>query len=465
MTQLPSPTFCALPWLHLSSRPDGTMRVCCTANASSVQDPDSTKKVDGGQIGVLRTANGSPANLNNSTLMDSWNNDYMKNVRKMMLRGQKPPSCLKCYKEESSGVQSKRDWETKYWIDKLGLDDIIGGTQSDGSVDPKIRYLDLRLGSKCQLACVMCSPHDSSGWIKEWTTMHPQIENTRLKESWNWADKGRQHGASYNWHMNNPTFWDQLYDQIPHMLQLYFAGGESTIIEEHYTLLEEVIRRGYAKQIELRYNSNAVELPQRLFDCWKEFKEVKFHFSVDSYGDKNDYIRYPSKWEHLVDHMHLLDQTPDHVTITTAVTVMALNIYYIPDLIKWKLSQGFRKFNRWPSGAGLINWHLAYWPPQLNVKVLPPWAKAAVRAKFEEFFVWHEENWGDVTHDPQVNLVKSEVINAGYGIKRLKGLLDFMDSEDWTERMPELKEWIEVLDRNRGTDFKKTFPEMSGLLD
>ena len=25
-----SPTFCALPWLHLSSRPDGKMRTCCT---------------------------------------------------------------------------------------------------------------------------------------------------------------------------------------------------------------------------------------------------------------------------------------------------------------------------------------------------------------------------------------------------------------------------------------------------
>ena len=32
----PSKTFCILPWVHLSTRPDGQMRVCCTANASSV---------------------------------------------------------------------------------------------------------------------------------------------------------------------------------------------------------------------------------------------------------------------------------------------------------------------------------------------------------------------------------------------------------------------------------------------
>ncbi|MCJ8275436.1 MAG: hypothetical protein MJK18_01235 [Bdellovibrionales bacterium] len=30
-----SPTFCILPWIHMSTRPNGHMRVCCTANASS----------------------------------------------------------------------------------------------------------------------------------------------------------------------------------------------------------------------------------------------------------------------------------------------------------------------------------------------------------------------------------------------------------------------------------------------
>ena len=463
--QLPSPTFCALPWVHLSSRPDGAMRVCCTANASSVQDPDSTKKSGGGQIGVLRTADGSPANLNNSNLMEAWNNDYMRNVRKMMLRGEKPSSCLKCYKEDESGVQSKRNWETAYWVSQLGLDDIIGDTTDDGAVSPRIRYLDLRLGSKCQLACVMCSPHDSSGWVKEWAEMYPQIENTRLKESWSWENKGKAHGASYNWHMNNPVFWDQLYEQIPHMKQLYFAGGESTIIEEHYTLLEEVIRRGHAKKIELRYNSNAVELPDRLFKIWEQFREVKFHFSIDCFGEKNDYIRYPSKWDQLVDNMRLLDNSPSHITVTTAVTVMALNIYYIPDMIKWKMQQDFKKFNAWPNGAGMINWHLAYWPPQLNVKVLPAWAKQMVRDKFEEFFVWLEDHWQEVTGVSRANVDKEKFMSAGYGIKRLRSLLDFMDKEDWSERLPELQEWIHTVDRHRGLDFKQIFSEISGILD
>ena len=61
-----------------------------------------------------------------------------------------------------------------------------------------------------------------------------------------------------------------------HVSQLYFAGGESLIIDEHYDLLEECIKRGHAKNIELRYNSNAVEWRDDLFDLYLQFKRVRF---------------------------------------------------------------------------------------------------------------------------------------------------------------------------------------------
>ena len=112
-------TFCALPWLHLSTRPDGAMRVCCTANASSVGA--TNEKLYGGKQGELRTEDGTPANLNNSDFLSSWNNTYMKNVRKQMMNGQEPPSCHKCYKEERAGHNSKRMWETRYWLSLIHI--------------------------------------------------------------------------------------------------------------------------------------------------------------------------------------------------------------------------------------------------------------------------------------------------------------------------------------------------------
>lgn len=462
-----SPTFCVLPWIHLSSRPDGKMRTCCTSNASSVQDPDSTKKSGGGEVGVLKNDKGESVNFNTTSLADAWNSSYMRNVRKMMLRGEKPESCIKCYKEEDAGHLSKRNWETEYWSSRYDLEEMVSETADDGAIPPKIRYIDLRMGSKCQLACVMCSPHDSTGWIKEWQDIYPKINNERLKISSAWDNKGLSHGSSYNWHKNNPKFWNELYDQIPNMYQLYFAGGESLIIEEHYDLLEECIKKGYAKNIELRYNSNAVEWRDDLFDLWAEFKRVRFHYSIDAYGEQNEYIRYPSNWKHQEEVFWKLDNTAPSVEVTTATTILALNVAYIPEFVQWKVNQGFKKINKWPLGAGGINMHFAYWPPQLNVKVLPTEIKKQITEKYEkEFYPWMIDNWEKFTGVKESGITKEQWIDASYGIKRFKGIINFMNAEDWSARLPETKEYLNLINSHRGWQgkFENVFPILKGLL-
>lgn len=460
-----SDTFCILPWVHLSTRPDGSMRVCCTANASSVGPTNDREH--GGMVGILKTDDGKPNNLNVSDFLSSWNSSYMKNVRKQMMNGEMPPSCLKCYKEEAAGHRSKRQWETEYWSKRVNVDDLIENTNDDGSVPPQLAYIDLRFGTKCQLACVMCSPHDSSGWIKDYKAIFPAVENASLKTTMQWKDKGSYNGSSYNWHKQNPVFWEQFYEQIPNMQQIYFAGGESLIIEEHYEILEKCIEMGYAKDLEIRYNSNGVEWRDDLFELWKQFKLVRFHYSIDSIEEMNDYIRYPSKWKRQKEVFHILDkETSNNVEVTVACAVQALNIYYIPDLIKWKLEQNFRKINMWPFGAGGVNYHFVYHPPHLNVKILPKEFKEKCRKKYEEFYPWWEANWekgipswhkGKVTYE--------DWRTANYGIQRLEGMLQFMESEDWSIRLPEMKEFLELCDMQRNTKWQDVFPDMKDIFN
>lgn len=460
-----SDTFCILPWVHLSTRPDGSMRVCCTANASSVGATNDREH--GGMVGILKTDDGKPNNLNVSDFLSSWNSTYMKNVRRQMMNGEKPPSCLKCYKEEAAGHRSKRQWETEYWSKRVSVDKLIENTNDDGSVPPQLAYIDLRFGTKCQLACVMCSPHDSSGWIKDYKAIFPAVENASLKTTMQWKDKGSYNGSSYNWHKQNPVFWEQFYEQIPNMQQIYFAGGESLIIEEHYEILEKCIEMGYAKDLEIRYNSNGVEWRDDLFDLWKHFKLVRFHYSIDSIEEMNDYIRYPSKWKRQKEVFHILDkETSNNVEITVACAVQALNIYYIPDLIKWKLEQNFNKINMWPFGAGGVNYHFVYHPPHLNVKILPKDFKEKCRKKYEEFYPWWEANWekgiptwhkGKVTYE--------DWRTANYGIQRLEGMLQFMESEDWSIRLPEMKEFLELCDKQRNTSWQEVFSDMKDIFN
>ena len=313
----------------------------------------------------------------------------------------------------------------------------------------------------------MCSPHDSSLWVKDWQELYPQITNPDLKQTMGWENKGKVNHASYNWHKNNPTFWDQLYDQIPHMRQLYFAGGEPLIIDEHYTLLERVIEMGYADQMEIRYNSNGVEWRDDLFELWSHFKLVRFHYSVDDIGERNDYIRFPSEWKRNEEVFRILDeQTGNNTEVTIACAVQALNIFYIPDFLKWKLNFGFKKINMWPFGAGGINYHFVYHPPHLNVKILPAWFKDELERKYEDFIPWWEENWKKgIPSWHKGKVTQEQWRTASYGISRLRGMVSFMKSEDWSQRLPEFREYITKLDKLRGTDFCKTFPEMARLLD
>ena len=447
-----SPTFCILPWIHLSTRPNGHMRLCCTSNASSVGEFNDKKY--GGEIGILKNKDGRPANFNHTDLKTAWNSAYMRTIRKQMLKGEVPPSCTKCFKEEKSGYQSKRIWENRLWMDRLDTKRLLDETREDGSIPERIYYVDLRLGSKCNLKCVMCSPHDSSLWVQDWKKLYSKIKNPVLKDSMQWPNQGRMDGASYNWHKNNKAFWNQLLEQIPHMKQIYFAGGESTIISEHYELLEKCVEMGYAKNIELRYNSNGVEMPEHLFHLWNKFKAVIFHFSVDSIHKMNDYIRYPSRFDHIEKQLDRLEKTPDTVRVTLSCAVQALNIYYLPDFIKWKLQKDFKKINAYPKSAGLIDTHLVYHPAHLNLKILPKRFKEKVTEKFEKFYPWllkHFQDYEDFAEQP-------------YGIQRLKGLCSFMHSEDWSRRMPEFKEYILTLDKIRNTSFTEIFPEMSDLL-
>ena len=74
---------------------------------------------------------------------------------------------------------------------------------------------------------------------------------------------------------------------IDYVEQIYFAGGEPLIMDEHYRILEELERRGMF-DVRLVYNTNftQVRLKDRyVFDFWKKFKNVSVGASLDAMGD------------------------------------------------------------------------------------------------------------------------------------------------------------------------------------
>ena len=101
-------SFCALPWIHVATRPNGDARLCCVTNASGASTGDH-------EVGLVKKEDGKPANFGRETPLEAFNNQYMRSVRLTMLEGKIPASCTKCFEEESNGVVSKRLWEMYEW--------------------------------------------------------------------------------------------------------------------------------------------------------------------------------------------------------------------------------------------------------------------------------------------------------------------------------------------------------------
>tara|TARA_B100000900_G_scaffold416120_1_gene449244 strand:+ start:1679 stop:2995 length:1317 start_codon:yes stop_codon:yes gene_type:complete len=437
-----SKTFCPLPWIHLATRPNGEVRVCCTANASGAGILDDLSDV---KTAGLVKKDGIAMNLRDHTIEEVWNSEHMRRTRLQMLNGEIPSSCVKCFNEEAKGMGSKRLWESAEWKKRVDFDKLIASTKEDGSAPVSIPYFDLRLGNLCQLKCVMCSPHDSSSWIKEWKLQYPKYKDKDLIADQGWDDQ-----YDYTWYKKG-SFIDSMKHQAFNIQELYFAGGEPLLIPEHYKILEFMVEEGYAKDCNLRYNSNGLELPDKLFKLWEHFKEVRFNFSIDAYGERNDYIRYPSKWADVEKNLRRLDEnTRDNTVINVACAVQLLNAGYIDELAEWKMDQGFSKINPSMFGGGIIGTHLVYLPSYLNVRVLPEDAKLWVKAQVETFIDRQKFNLEFNQHP--------------FGAQRWQGLIKYMMAEDWSNKLPALIEYLKVTDERRGTDFRKTFPELGEFI-
>ena len=422
-----------MPWIHLATRPNGDVRVCCTANASGAGVEDD-------KTAGLVKQDGVAMNLRNHTIEEVWNSEHMRRTRLQMLNDEIPESCRKCFYEESKGIVSKRQWETEVWNQRLDIDNIVAKTDEQGNLPVDIPYFDLRLGNVCNLKCTMCSPHDSSSWIKEWKLLYPKYTNENLKRDQSWNEN-----FDYTWYKKG-TFLDSMKDQAKNIKELYFAGGEPLMIPEHYNILQFMVDEGYAKDCCIRYNSNGTVLEDKLFVLWSHFKEVTFNFSIDAYSEKNDYIRYPSQWNEIAKNLKILDDSNANVRINIASAVQLLNAPYLGELAEWKASQQFSKVNSMPFGGGLISTHLVYFPSYLNVRVMPAELKEFTKKQIEVFVDRQKfnTNWN----------------RSPMGKTRWMGLIEYMMAEDWSDKLPQTVNYLETLDKSRGTDFRKTFPEL-----
>ena len=398
-------TFCIVPWTHLHSWATGKVYPCCVAKSDH---PVGDSKIN--------------------TLEEIWNGDSMKELRKNIMNDIPSPVCGKCYKQEENGVESMRLRTNEIFKHHRGD---VRLTESDGyHPEFKMRLWDVRFSNLCNFKCRTCSPSFSSNW---------------------WEDSAELYGPNRIGHpkivhagKNKTDMWEQMLPHIPYLEEIYFAGGEPLLMEDHYKILKYLIGIGKT-DIRLTYNTNLSQFTFKstnVLDLWKHFKTVHVGASIDGFGDRAEYIRKGTVWEDIVSNRRLMMAEVPHVTFDVSATVGVLNILHVTDL------------HREMVNTGLID-HRDFYinvlsdPAYYSCTILPPHLKIIARKKIEDIIKWLSQSGSDCTR-----------IIDGYN-----GLLTTMESVDNHSLVPKFIEVTETLDKIRGENFREVLPELSLISD
>lgn len=390
--------FCTFPWIHIHITPRGKIYPCCNTGYSD-------------HIGEYKQEN----------LIDVMNSQPMKELRYNMMNNIPSKICNYCYDQEKIGSHSGRT----HSLNLFGKDteNLIAKTKPDGTlIDFEMKYFDIRFSNVCNMKCRTCSPDFSSQWSKE---IH------KLDKSW---------PIVFHADNNNNKLLSEVLAQIENTKVFYFAGGEPLLTDEHYIILDELLKRNIT-DVTLLYNSNISNMKYKgkeIMKIWSKFKTVKISASIDHYGERAEYIRNGTDWGVVESNLKTL-ATQNHVHYAVNTVLSIFNYATLKDFYVYLMNKGLYR----SPGQGW-SLHKAFNPPWYMAQILPRSIKDSARESNEQLIkIKADKNYCDRS--------KSMIREA----------IDFVELEDkWEENKNLFLTKVKEEDRLRNEDFAKTFPEL-----
>ena len=346
--QLPN-TICMLPWVSIETSPVGTARPCCLARDE------------------ITDSNGNKFDLNKDDLKTIYHSEYMQDLRRQFRNGEKPTTCKLCWDEEDAGRVSKRI------NSRIRLKELYKQVEWENDNPDQLWFLDLKLGNICNLKCRICGSWSSSKWAAEELEYMPKDFDKKTHIAYRWLKQGA-------WPRNQDTnFWNNLRELLPKIKYLEFTGGEPWLIQEHIDLLKFAVDRGYSKNIDIHYNTNATQWPEDLVSLWKDFGRVDIAFSIDNVGARFEYERYGANWNvanEIIDAVHVMQSSFSNITTQLCFTVNIQNVYYLDELLKWAETKNF----------GSIYFNMMHSPDHMSIQYMTPAAQELVLNKLQNHF-------------------------------------------------------------------------------
>ena len=394
--KLPNKNFCVLPWVSLETSPIGTVRPCCLAE-------DEITDNSGKKFSLLET-----------DLNEVHKSKYMQNLRQQFLDGEKPQTCRKCWNEERSGRTSKR----MHTLNRL--EHIVTDTEWNADAKPLV-FIDFKLGNICNLKCRICGSWSSSTFAAE----EVQFEG---KDSFHY--QMLKDGA---WPRRNQKFWTEIDKLMEQVRYLEFTGGEPFMIQEHFSLLERMVMRGIANNVEIHYNTNGTQFPEHAEEIWRHFKLVEIAFSVDDVGPRFEYQRTNASWEEVnanIDRFEEMRERNTNIQLQVCSTVNVFNVMYLEGLANWIDTRSF----------DFVYWNMLHEAYYNSVSTLPDKAKTLACERLNNATVsnFHKEEFNKI-----VEFIRTGVSLDGKILRMKIKDVDWRRKQDLRTHHPELAEAID----------------------
>ena len=418
--------WCPIPWSHIAVKSNGALRICSHSQS-------------GGNKNTLLEKDGRTLRIDD--ISEALNSDTLKDVRLKFLNNEWPEQCRRCKIEQESGKRSRNQWEaTMYDFTREDAESI---TLSDGAVtEQRVLSMDLRLGNKCNLQCVMCYPGESNQWYK----IQEQITGSKvfMIDDVTYSTDGHKH---FEW-CDQEEYYQLLTENAKYLQKIKFGGGEPWLVKQHLTLLNNLLDQGLAENIELEYSINVTVVPQEFLRTIEKFKFVKLCCSVDGYGEVNEAIRYPTKWSVIEKNLDFLDTGPPNSAVFTSTTVSILNIEHFVTWMQWLESKQFKKINT-STFAGVVS-HPVMNPKYLNLRLMTDEqhtrmfthlkSQTTDTAMLDKLTQWE-------MYSKKLPMTEQEIIQGRKDLKDFFEKMSTIQGKDWSEIFPMchrmIQEWNE----------------------
>lgn len=420
-----SKTFCNLPWNQLYISTSGNHRICCN-------NPDNITKDDGYRH----------FNMTRDKITDSWNSEYVKDMRVKLMNGERHKNCQRCYLQEDLGHISMRD--------PHDMEKFINATSEDGTYLETPPHLELHFGNLCNLACKMCSQNFSTTIGKELIKMgeqDPDFLTWVKKESGTVNNWTGQLDMVYDWFKNTKIKLEVFEHVSKNVTSLNVIGGEPTVIKEFWELLDYCYNKKTLREKYVMIHSNMTNVNPKLTNWLGEMRSWSIAASIDGVGDRNRYIRYPSDWDTIVKNIkfYLSVRQPDKGLLSFGPAIQLLNIDQLVDLVYF--------FEQVANGEAVVGFysHVKY-PIICDYDIAPTEWKLRVADQLERKL--HrlnkkENRYGVQTH---VDGLRRETFSESDKKLYQKMFVRYNDTQDrfrkntktWRELLPDLESAIKL---------------------